>query len=266
MIMSDAHRKGFLIDLEGALLERGQPAPGAAELIQHLQLTHQPYRFISDQRYGTAKELGVRLRRLGFRIDEARVFTSATATARFLARQEPGGTAFVVGDGGMVQALQRSGFAVDDQHPDYVVVAEGDALSMSLLQRAVNLVRAGAKLIAASLDPAVATRDGIAPGSGAIVSALETATGRKALSLGRRSPVTVCEAARELGTAPSQTILITDKMDPDVLTGLQLGVVTVLVMGSYTLGELKSFPYKPSVVVKSLADLLGHELLQAPAA
>lgn len=266
MIMSDAYRKGFLIDLEGALLERGQPAPGAAELVQHLQLSHQPHRFISDQRYGTAKELGVRLRRLGFRLDEARIFTSATATARFLARQEPGGTAFVIGDGGMINALQRAGFAVDDQHPDYVVVAEGDALSMSLLQRAVNLVRAGAKLIAASLDPAVATRDGIAPGSGAIVSALETATGRKALSLGRMSPVTVCEASRDLGTSPSQTILITDKMDPDVLTGLQLGVVTVLVMGSYTLGELKAFPYKPSLIVKSLADLLGHELLQAPAA
>jgi NagD protein len=266
MIMSDAHRRGFLIDLEGALLERGQPAPGAAELVQRLQLSHQPHRFISDQRYGTAKELGVRLRRSGFRLDETRIFTSATATARFLARQEPGGTAFVMGDGGMVQALQRAGFAVDDQHPDYVVVAESDAPSMSLLQRAVNLVRAGAKLIAASLDPAVATRDGIAPGSGAIVSALETATGRKALALGRMSPVTVCEATRELGTTPGQTILITDRMDPDVLTGLQLGIVTVLLMGSYTLGELKGFPYKPALIVKSLADLLGHELLQAPAA
>lgn len=266
MIMSDAYRKGFLIDLEGALLERGSPAPGAAELVQHLQLSHQPYRFISDQRYGSAKELAVRLRRLGFRLDEPRVFTSATATARFLARQEPGGTAFVIGDGGMVNALQRSGFAMDDQNPDYVVVAEGDALSMSLLQRAVNLVRSGAKLIAASLDPSVATRDGIAPGSGAIVSALETATARKALSLGRMSPVAVCEAARDVGTSASQTILITDKMDPDVLTGLQLGIVTVLVMGGYTLAQLKTFPYKPSLVVKSLADLLGHELLQAPAA
>jgi NagD protein len=266
MIMSDAFRKGFLIDLEGALLERGQPAAGAQELVQHLQLSHQPHRFISDQRYGSAKELGVRLRRLGFRLDEARVFTSATATARFLARQEPGGTAFVIGDGGMVQALQRAGFAVDDQNPDYVVVAEGDALSMSLLQRAVNLVRSGAKLIAASLDPSVATRDGIAPGSGAIVSALETATGRKALSLGRMSPVTVCEAARDLTTAANHTVLITDKMDPDVLTGLQLGVITVLVLGAYTLGELKALPYKPTLIVKSLAELLGHELLQAPAA
>jgi NagD protein len=266
MIMSDAYRKGFLIDLEGALLARGLPAPGAAELVKRLQLSHQPHRFISDQRYGTPKELGVRLRRLGIRLDETRILTSATATARFLARQEPGGTAFVIGDGGMVQALQRAGFAVDDQHPDYVVVAEGDAMSSGLLQRAVNLVRAGAKLIAASLDPAVATRDGIAPGSGAIVSAIETATSRKALSLGRMSPVTVCDAAREIGTTPGRTILITDKMDPDVLTGLQLGVVTVLVMGSYTLAELKSFPYKASLVVKSLADLLGHELLQAPAA
>jgi NagD protein len=266
MIMADAYRKGFLIDLEGTLLERGQPARGANDLVQRIQLAHQPHRFISDQRYGAPREVGLRLRRQGLKLDEARIFTSATATARFLGRQEPGGTAFVIGDGGLVQALQRSGFAIDDQSPDYVIVAEGDALSMSLLQRAVNLVRGGAKLIAASLDPSVATRDGIAPGSGAIVSALETATGRKALSLGRLSPISVCEAQRDVSTSAAQTVLITDKMDPDVLVGLQLGVVTVLVLGNYTLADLKTFPYKPTLVVKSLADLLEHELLQAPAA
>lgn len=266
MIMSDAYRKGFVIDLEGALLQRGQLAPGAVELVQRLQLTHQPHRFLSDQRYGSPREIGLRMRRLGLRIDEGRVFTSAMATARFLGRQEPGGTAFVIGDGGLVTALQRAGFAIDDQDPSYVVVAEGDVLSMSLLQRAVNLVRGGAKLIAASLDPSVATRDGVAPGSGAIVSALETATGRKALSLGRSSPIAVCEAVRDLSTASSQTLLITDKMDPDVLTGLQLGVQPVLVLGHHTPAELKSFAYRPALVVKSLAELLEHELLQAPAA
>lgn len=266
MIMSDAYRKGYLIDLEGTLLDRGQLAAGAVELVQRLQLSHQPHRFLSDQRYGSSREIGLRLRRMGLRIDEARVFSAATATARFLGRQEPGGTAFVIGDGGMVTALQRAGFAIDDRDPNYVVVAEGDVLSMSLLQRAVNLVRGGAKLIAASLDPNVATRDGVAPGSGAIVSALETATGRKALSLGRSSPIAVCEAARELGTAPNQTVLITDRMDPDVLTGLQLGIQTVLVLGHHTPADLKSFAYRPTLVVKSLADLLEHELLQAPAA
>jgi NagD protein len=266
MIMADAYRKGFLIDLESVLLERGQPARGAVELVQRLQLAHQPHRFISDQRYGAPRELALRLRRLGLRLDESRIFTASSATARFLARQEPGGTAFVIGDGGLVQALLRNGFAMDDQNPNYVVVAEGDALSMSLLQRAVNLVRGGAKLIAASLDPSVATRDGIAPGSGAIVSALETATGRKALSLGRLSPIAVCEAARDLGTSPAQTVLITDKMEPDVLMGLQLGVVSVLVLGGYAPSDLRAFPYKPTLTVKSLADLLEHELLQAPAA
>ena len=266
MIMADAYRKGFLIDLEGALLVRGQPAPGALELVQRIQLAHQPHRFISDQRYGAPRELGLRLRRLGLKLDEGRIFTSSLATARFLARQEPGGTAFVIGDGGLVQALQRSGFAIDDHDPDYVVVAEGDILSMSLVQRAVNLVRGGAKLVAASLDPSIATHDGVAPGSGAIVSALETATGRKALPLGRLSPTAVCEAARDLSTPVAQTVLITDKMDPDVITGLQLGMITVLLLGQHAFADLKTFPYKPALVVKSLAELLDHELLQAPAA
>jgi NagD protein len=121
-------------------------------------------------------------------------------------------------------------------------------------------------VVAASLDPNIATRDGIGPGSGAIVSALETATGRKALSLGRLSPIAVCEAARDLATAPAQTVLITDKMDPDVLVGLQLGVVAVLVLGRHCLADLKALPYKPTLVVKSLTDLLEHELLRAPAA
>ena len=262
MIMSDAYRKGFVIDLEGTLLDRGQLAAGAVELVQRLQLSHQPHRFLSDQRYGTPREIGLRLRRLGLRIDEARVFTAATATARFLGRQEPGGTAFVIGDGGLVTALQRAGFAIDDRDPNYVIVAEGDALSTSLLQRAVNLVRGGAKLIAAHLDPGVR----VAPGSASIVSALETATGRQALPLGRSSPIAVCEATRELSTAPNQTVLITDKMDPDVLTGLQLGIQAVLVMGHHTPAELKSFAYRPTLVVKSLAELLEHELLEAPAA
>jgi NagD protein len=266
MIMADAYRKGFLIDLEGTLLDRGQPARGAQELVERLQLSHQPHRFLCDQRFGSPRELSLRLRRQGLRLDEARIFTSALATARFLGRQEPGGTAFVLGDGGLIQALQRNGFAVDDRNPNYVIVGEGDALSTTLLQRAVNLIRGGAKLIAASLDPSIATRDGMAPGSGAIVSALETATGRKALSLGRMSPTTVCEAARDLATSPQQTILLTAKMDPDVLTGLQLGLVTVLVQGAYAASELAAFPYKPALVVKSLNDLLEHELLQAPAA
>lgn len=259
MILADAYRKGFLIDLEGALLLRGQPAPGADELVQRLQLAHQPHRFVSDQRYGTPRQTCLLLRRQGLRLDELRVFTAASAAARFLARQAPGGKAFVLGDGGTVTALQRQGFVLDDQEPDYVVVAEGDVLSTSLLHRAINLVRSGAKLVSTC-------HDGGAPSSTAIVAALETATGRKALPLGRASPSVVCEAARDLGTSPGQTILITTSMQPDVLTGLQLGLVTVLVMGGHSPSDLRSYPFKPTHVVKSLRELADHALLQEPAA
>lgn len=261
MILADAYRKGFLIDLEGALLLRGQPAPGADELVQRLQLAHQPHRFVSDQRYGTPRQTCLLLRRQGLRLDELRVFTAASAAARFLARQAPGGKAFVLGDGGIVTALQRQGFVLDDQEPDYVVVAEGDVLSTSLLHRAINLVRGGAKLVSTCLDGG-----GGAPSSTAIVAALETATGRKALPLGRASPSVVCEAARDLGTSPGQTILITSLMQPDVLTGLQLGLVTVLVLGGHSQSDLRSYPFKPTHVLKSLRELVDHALLQEPAA
>jgi NagD protein len=171
----------------------------------------------------------------------------------------------VIGNGGIATALERHGFAVDDREPDYVVVGEGNVLSMTVLQKAVTFIRAGAKLVAASLDPNVSTQEGVGPGSGAIVSALETATGRKALPLGRLSPAAVCEAAHELGTHARQTVLITDKMEPDVLTGLQLGLTTVLVLdGATAYSQLRHFAFKPSVAVRSVAALLEHELLEAP--
>lgn len=262
-MLTEVQRRGFLIDLEGTLLHQSQPAKGAFELLQRLQAAHQPCRLITDH-HGSARELCIRLRRQGLFVDETRLFTSATAMARFLSRQQPGGTAYVIGNGGIASALERHGFAIDDREPDYVVVGEGNVLSMSVLQRAVTCVRAGAKLVATCLEPNVTTLDGVGPGSGAIVSALETATGRKALLLGRSSPASVCEAAHELGTHPRHTVLITDKMEPDVLTGLQLGLTTVLVLdGATAYSQLRNYAFKPSVMVRSIAALLEHEVLEA---
>lgn len=248
---------GFLIDMDGVIYRGERPIRGAAEFITQLQGAQHPFLFLTNNSQRSRRDIQLRLKRMGIDIEEHHIFTCAMATARFLARQHPGGTAYVIGEGGLLNALHRNGYAIDDQHPDYVIVGEGKTLSMEMLEKAVTFVNDGAKLIATNLDPNCPTARGMRPGAGAIVRAIEAATGREALALGKPSPITMCEAARELGTPPERTVVIGDTMATDILGGVQLGYTTVLVLsGGTKKSELGQFAYRPSYVVKSIGDLL----------
>ncbi|HVY40545.1 MAG TPA: TIGR01457 family HAD-type hydrolase [Polyangia bacterium] len=253
---------GFLIDMDGVIYRGKRAIPGAAKFIGHLQRFQIPFRFLTNNSQRSRRDVCVRLARMGIPIQEDKVFTCAIATARFLARQKPKGTAYVIGEGGLLTALHHNGFAIDDQRPDYVIVGEGKTLNMEMLDRAVTLINNGARLVATNLDPNCPTESGMRAGCGAIVSILEAATGRKALGIGKPSPITVQEAARELGTAPSRTVMIGDTMETDILGGVQLGFQTVLVLSGATKKEhLDQFAYQPTYVVKSVQDLLDHPLV-----
>jgi NagD protein len=257
------HKNGFLIDMDGVIYRGSRPIRGAAEFIAHLQATDQPFLFVTNNSQRSRRDICLRLRRMDIHIDESHVFTCAMATARFLARQHPRGTAFVIGEGGLLNALHLHGYAVDDHNPDYVIVGEGKVLSMDLLEKAVNHVNRGARLIATNLDVNCPTEKGMRPGCGAIVSVLEAATGRKALALGKPSPITMREAARELGS-PERIVVVGDTMETDILGGVQLGYTTVLVLsGGTKRASLEDFAFRPTYVVKSIAELLDHELLQS---
>src|SRR5439155_25189805 len=189
-------------------------------------------------------------------VEERHIFTCAMATARFLALQKPGGTAFVIGEGGLLNALHQNGFAIVDHAPDYVVVGEGRTFNLEMVEAAVRMILRGAKLIATNLDPNCPTPNGLRPGCGAMVAMLESATGVKAFSVGKPSPVIMRGARKQLGLTTDETTMIGDTMETDILGGVQLGFHTILVLSGGTSHEdLPNFAYRPEKVVDSVAEL-----------
>jgi NagD protein len=255
-------RHGFLIDMDGVIYRGRQVIPGADKFIKHLREAQIPFLFLTNNSQRTRLDVATRLKRMGIDADESHVFTCAMATARFLSRQHPNGTAYVIGEGGLLTALHQHGYAIVDQHPDYVVVGEGRALSYEMFESAVRMILAGAKLIATNLDPNCPTADGLRPGCGAIVAMLEVATGIRAFSVGKPSPVMMRAARKELRLSTAETIMIGDTMETDILGGVQMGYRTVLVLSGGTKREdLLRYAYRPDTVVDSIADLLDADKL-----
>ncbi|RIK79695.1 MAG: TIGR01457 family HAD-type hydrolase [Planctomycetota bacterium] len=249
--------RGFLIDMDGVMYRGGELIDGADEFINALLARRIPFLFLTNNSQRTRRDVATKLVRMGIKVDEKHVFTCAMATARFLARQKPGGTAYVIGEGGLLNALHKNGYAIVDKSPDYVVVGEGRTLSSESLERAVQMVAKGAKLIATNPDPNCPTDEGIRPGCGAIVALIEAATGIKAFSVGKPSPVMMREARKEIGLMASETIMIGDTMETDILGGVQLGYRTVLVLSGGTRREdLARYAYRPDVILESVADLI----------
>jgi NagD protein len=248
-------KHGFLIDMDGVLYRGSQLIPGADVFIRELRARGTPLRLLTNNSQRTRRDVTAKLDRLGIAVDEEHVFTSAMATARYLAAQKPGGTAFVIGEGGLLTALHHNGYAVVDHDPDYVVVGEGRAYNLELIETAVRMIERGAKLIATNLDPNCPTQSGLRPGCGAMVAVLESATGIKAFSVGKPSPLMMRAARKELGLSTDETAIIGDTMETDILGGVQLGYHTVLVLsGGTRIEDLARYAYRPEVVVDSLAE------------
>jgi len=249
-------KHGYLIDMDGVLYRGTQLIPGADEFVHQLRQRDIPFRFLTNNSQRTRRDVVMKLARMGIEVEEEHIFTCAMATARFLADQKPGGTAFVIGEGGLLNALHENGYAVVDHDPDYVVVGEGRTFNLELVEAAVRLILGGAKLIATNLDPSCPTHNGVRPGCGAMVAMLETATGVKAFSVGKPSPIMMRAARKEIGLTTDETTMIGDTMETDILGGVQLGFHTVLVLSGSTCREdLDRYAYRPEIVVDSLAEL-----------
>jgi len=252
-------RHGYLIDMDGVLYCGSELIPGADYFIQQLRERDIPFRFLTNNSQRTRRDVVAKLARMGIDVEEEHIFTCAMATARFLAQQKPGGTAFVIGEGGLLTALHQNGYAVVDHEPDYVVVGEGRTFNLELVEAAVRMILGGAKLIATNLDPNCPTQNGLRPGCGAMVAMLETATGVKAFSVGKPSPVMMRAARKELGLTTDETTMIGDTMETDILGGGQLGFHTVLVLSGGTRQEdLERYAYRPEIVVDCLAELAAR--------
>ena len=201
-------KHGYLIDMDGVLYRGAQLIAGADYFIQQLRTRQIPFRLLTNNSQRTRRDVVAKLDRMGIAVEEDHIFTSAMATARFLGRQTPGGTAFVIGEGGLLTALHQNGYAVVDHEPDYVVVGEGRTFNLELVEAAVRMILGGAKLVATNLDPSCPTQNGLRPGCGALVAMLEIATGVKAFSVGKPSPVMMRAARKELGLATDETTII----------------------------------------------------------
>src|SRR5262249_15703387 len=254
---------GYLIDMDGVIYRGSELIPGADPFINELREAAVPFLFLTNNSQRTRRDVATKLRRLGIDVEEEHVFTCAMATARFLARQKPNGTGFVIGEGGLLTALHSNGYAIVDKDPDYVVVGEGRTLNFEMAEAALGMIVGGAKLVATNLDPNCPTQTGTRPGCGALVAMLEAAAGTKAFSVGKPSPVMLRAARKELGLATDQTIVIGDTMQTDILGGVQLGFKTILVLSGGTRREdLSRYAYRPDKIVGSIADLHHARLLR----
>jgi NagD protein len=258
---------GYLIDMDGVIYRGSHLIPGADRFIHELRASKIPFLFLTNNSQRTRRDVATKLQRLGIEVEEEHVFTCAMATARFLARQKPSGTAYVIGEGGLLTALHSNGYAIVDKDPDYVVVGEGRTVNFEMLEAALGMILGGAKLVATNLDPNCPTQTGTRPGCGAIVAMLETAASVKAFSLGKPSPLMLRAARKELGLTTDQTVVIGDTMDTDIQGGVQLGFKTILVLSGGTRREdMTRYAFRPDKVVNSIADLDPRELAREFAA
>lgn len=251
-------KRGYLIDMDGVIYRGGELIRGADVFISRLLREQIPFLFLTNNSQRTCRDVATKLDRLGIKVEESHIYTCAMATAEFVAAQKPSGTAFVLGEGGLLNSLHSMGYSVVDHSPDYVIVGESRTVNLEVLETAVQMILDGAKLIATNRDPNCPTKDGTRPGCGATVAYLETATGAQAMSIGKPNPIMMRAARKRLMLATSQTIMIGDTMETDILGGVQMGYRTILTLtGSTKVSDLENYAYQPDRVVDSI-DKLNH--------
>ncbi len=255
-------KKGFLIDMDGVIYRGKEPIPGAIDFINKLKKEGHPFLFLTNNSQKTSRDVCYKLKQLGFNVGVEDIFTCAMATAKYLAMSKPEGTAYVIGEGGLLTELHKHGYAVIDDKPDYVVIGEGRTIMLESVDKAVNLVMNGSKLIATNLDPNCPTDGGkYRAGCGAFVAMIEFATGKKAFSVGKPSPVMMRMARKKLKLTTDETIMIGDTMETDILGAGAMGFTTVLTLSGVAKREmLNDYGYAPDFIVNSIQDLLKDDL------
>jgi NagD protein len=251
-------KRAFIIDMDGVIYHGNRLLRGAAEFVLWLKENDKRFLFLTNSSERSPAELSQKLARLGIDVGPDHFYTSALATASFLASQKPGGSAYVIGEPGLINALYEAGYTMNNVNPDYVVIGEARSYSIDTIEKAVNLVRAGAKLIGTNPDLNGNTETGIAPACGALVAPVELATGRKAYFVGKPNPLIMRHALRKLGCTREETAIIGDRMDTDIVAGLESDMETVLVLSGVT-GEsdLPGFAYGPRNVLEGVFQIPG---------
>ncbi len=257
-----AKKHFFISDMDGVVYHGNRLLPGAVEFVAYLTENNLPYLFLTNSSERTPRELADKLKRLGIDSDAAHFYTSALATADFLARQSPGCSVFAIGEAGLHNALYEKGITMNDSTPDYVVVGETRTWSYERIERAIQFVRRGARLIGTNPDLTGPTETGIAPATGSMIAPIELATGTKAYFIGKPNALMMRRAVKHLAATSRDTVIIGDRMDTDIIAGIEAEVDTVLVLSGVTArGDIDRFAYRPGYVMRGLDELV--EVLRA---
>ncbi|MGW5241239.1 HAD-IIA family hydrolase [Monashia sp. NPDC004114] len=247
----------WLTDMDGVLVHEEVAIPGASDFIEALKTSGKRFLVLTNNSIFTPRDLRARLLASGIDVPEGAIWTSALATAQFLADQRPGGTAYVVGEAGLTTAMHGVGYVMTDRDPDYVVLGETRTYSFEAITRAIRLIDAGARFIATNPDPSGPSPAGLLPATGSVAALISTATGRQPYYIGKPNPLMMRSALNRLDAHSETTIMVGDRMDTDIISGLEAGLRSVLVLtGSTTREQIENFPYRPSRVVDSVADLV----------
>jgi NagD protein len=248
--------KSYLIDMDGVIVRGSQPLPGAGEFIRRLQERDARFLVLTNNSMYTARDLANRLRYIGIDVADDKVYTSALATARFLHSQRPGGTAYAIGEAGLTTALHDAGYVLSEHTPDYVVLGETATYSFERITKAIRLIMEGARFIATNPDTIGPVEGGIAPATGSVAALIEKATGVAPYYVGKPNPLMLRSALRAIDAHSEDTVMIGDRMDTDIVMGIESGLETILVLtGVTTREQAERFPYLPSRILESVADI-----------
>ena len=249
-------KKGFICDMDGVIYHGNRLLPGVKEFLGWLKENDKKFLFLTNSGQYTPRELQQKLGRLGLDVDESHFYTSALATAQFLNSQAPGCSAFVMGEHGIQNALYDVGITYNDVNPDYVVVGEDRGYSLEMITKAIRLVNNGAKLIGTNYDLTGPTEDGIAPACRALLAPIELTTGKQAYYVGKPNPLMMRTGLKLLGVHSEEAAIIGDRMDTDIIAGIESGLDTVLVLSSVTSREdCRRFPYRPRLILDGVGDI-----------
>jgi NagD protein len=246
----------FLMDMDGVLVHEEDAIPGANSFIQALRAAELPFLVLTNNSIFTPRDLTARLHRAGIDLPPEAIWTSALATAQFLDGQRPQGTAFAIGEAGLTTALHAVDYTLSERDPDYVVLGETRTYSFELITKAIRLIEGGARFIATNPDPVGPSLEGSLPATGAVAALISKATGVRPYFVGKPNPLMMRSALNAIGAHSETTVMIGDRMDTDIVAGLEAGLETVLVLtGISTRADAERFAYCPSRVVESIADL-----------
>ncbi len=251
------NKKGYIIDMDGVIYHGNRLLPGAKEFVTKLQENKKNFLFLTNSSGRSPEELRQKLLRMGIDCESNHFYTSALATAKFVSSQSPHSSAFVMGEAGLIMALHDAGIVMNDIDPEYVIVGEGNTLNYENMLKAVHLVRKGAKLIGTNSDLTGPSENGIIPACRAMISPIELATGKPAYFVGKPNPLMMRTGLKLLGVHSEDAVIIGDRMDTDIIAGIESGIDTVLVLtGVTSRNDIDTFPYGPTYIFDSIGDIL----------